>query len=60
MSTPDISDEDLDKALEILFKNDQASLVFYNGNAGNNFMGFIYSLVISFFIKRESKNNLSD
>ena len=60
MSTPDISDEDLDKALEITSKMTKPHWFFIMGMLGITFMGFIYSLVISFFIKRESKNNLSD
>ena len=52
MSTPDISDEDLDKALEITSKMTKASLVFYNGNAGNNIYGF-HIFISNFFLYKE-------
>ena len=53
-SNPEISDEELDLALDITTKIVQPHWMLILGVLGGTFMGFIYSLVISIFTKKES------
>jgi len=52
-SDPEISDEDLDMALQITAKFMQPHWMMIMGMLGVTFMGFIYSLIISIFVKKE-------
>ena len=53
-SNPEISDEELDLALDITTKFVQPHWMLILGVLGGTFMGFIYSLVISIFTKKEN------
>ena len=50
-SNPEISEEELDLALEMTGKFLQPHWLMIMGVLGGTFMGFFYSLVISFFVK---------
>lgn len=52
-SDPDISDEELDLALEMTSKFVQPHWMLILGVLGGTFMGFVYSLIISIFTKKE-------
>ena len=52
-SKPEISDEDLDMALEMTGKLMQPHWMMIMGMLGGTFMGFLYSLIISIFVKKE-------
>ena len=52
-SNPEISDEDLDMALEMTSKFMQPHWMMIMGMLGGTFMGFLYSLIISIFVKKE-------
>ena len=54
VSNPEISDEELDLALDITTKFVQPHWMLILGVLGGTFMGFIYSLVISIFTKKEN------
>jgi uncharacterized membrane protein YhaH (DUF805 family) len=51
-SNPEISDEDLDMALEMTSKFMQPHWMMIMGMLGGTFMGFLYSLIISIFVKK--------
>ena len=53
-SNPEISDEELDLAMDITTKFVQPHWMLILGVLGGTFMGFIYSLVISIFTKKEN------
>ena len=53
-SNPEISDEELDMALEMTVIY-ATTLDDDNGNARRHFMGFLYSLIISIFVKKEDQ-----
>ncbi len=55
-SDPEISDENLDLALSMTQKMLQPQWMITLSVLGGTFMGFFYSLIISFFLKRESEN----
>ena len=52
-SNPEISDEELDMALEMTGKFMQPHWMMIMGMLGGAFMGFLYSLIISIFVKKE-------
>ena len=52
-SNPEISDEELDLALEMTAKFMQPHWLMIMSVLGGTFMGFVYSLVISFFTKKD-------
>jgi hypothetical protein len=52
-SNPEISDEDLDMALQMTSKFMQPHWMMIMGMLGGTFMGFLYSLIISIFVKKE-------
>ena len=52
-SNPEISDDELDLALEITGKFLQPHWLMIMGVLGGTFMGFFYSLIISFFVKKD-------
>ena len=52
-SNPEISDDDLDLALNTTEKLMQPHWIVIMSVLGGTFMGFLYSLVISFFTKRD-------
>ncbi|MDG1719533.1 MAG: DUF4199 domain-containing protein, partial [Flavobacteriales bacterium] len=51
-SDPEISDERLDKALQMTSKFMQPHWMMILGTLGGTFMGFLYSLIISIFVKK--------
>ena len=55
-SNPDVSDEELDLALEMTSKMMQPHWIMMMGILGGTFMGFLYSLAISFFVKKTDNN----
>lgn len=58
-SDPDISDEDLDLALEMASRFTQPHWLMMMGVLSGTFMGFLYSLVISFFLKNPETDKIS-
>ena len=57
-SDPDISDEELDLALSMTTKFMQPHWMMIMGVLGGTFMGFLFSLFISFFTKKENLNEI--
>ena len=57
-SEPEISDEELDLALEMTTKFVQPHWMLILGVLGGTFMGFIYSLIISIFVKKDNPNEI--
>ena len=55
-SDPEISDENLDLALSMTQKMLQPQWMITLSVLGGTFMGFFYSLIISFFVKKEDSN----
>ena len=55
-SDPEISDEDLDLALSMTQKMLQPQWMSTLSVLGGTFMGFFYSLIISFFMKKDDPN----
>jgi hypothetical protein len=55
-SNPEISDDDLDLALSMTQKMLQPQWMATLSIIGGTFMGFFYSLIISFFVKKEDPN----
>ena len=55
-SNPDVSDEELDLALEMTSRMMQPHWIMMMGILGGTFMGFLYSLAISFFVKKTDNN----
>ena len=55
-SDPEISDEDLDLALSMTQKMLQPQWMSTLSVLGGTFMGFFYSLIISFFVKKDDPN----
>ena len=51
-SNPEVSEEDLDFALEMTGKFLQPHWLMIMGVLSGTFMGFLYSLIVSFFVKR--------
>jgi hypothetical protein len=52
-SNPEISDEELDFALDVAGKFMKPHWMMISGILGGTFMGFLYSLIISIFTKKE-------
>ena len=57
-SEPEISDEELDLALEMTTKFVQPHWMLILGVLGGTFMGFLYSLIISIFVKKDNPNEI--
>ena len=57
-SNPEILDEELDLALEMTAKFVQPHWMLILGVLGGTFMGFIYSLIISVFVKKDNPNEI--
>ena len=57
-SNPEISDEELDMALQMTGKFMQPHWMMIMGMLGGTFMGFLYSLIISFFTKKYKVSDL--
>ena len=57
-SDPEISDEDLDLALEMAGRFTQPHWLMMMGIISGTFMGFLYSLFISFFLKNSDPNKI--
>jgi hypothetical protein len=55
-SNPDISEKELDLALEMTAKLTQPHWLMIMGVLSGTFMGFFYSAILSFFIKRSDPN----
>ena len=53
---PEISEEELDLALQMVSKFMQPHWMMIMGMLGGTFMGFFYSLIISIFVKKEDPN----
>ena len=53
---PDISEEELDLALQMVNKFMQPHWMMIMGMLSGTFMGFLYSLIISIFVKKEDPN----
>ena len=53
---PEISDNDLDLALQMASKFMQPHWVMIMGMLSGTFMGFLYCLIISIFVKKEDPN----
>ena len=58
-SKPEISDEELDLALEMTDKFIQPHWMLILGILSGTFMGFIYSLIISIFVKKDNPNEIA-
>ena len=58
-SNPEISDNELDLALEMTNKFVQPHWMLIFGVLGGTFMGFIYSLIISIFVKKDNPNEIA-
>ena len=56
---PEISDEELDLALEMTGKFIQPHWMLILGVLGGTFIGFIYSLIISIFVKKDNPNEIA-
>ena len=57
-SSPEISDEELDLALEMTSRFTQPHWLMIMGVLSGTFMGFLYSLVISFFLKKTDPDKI--
>lgn len=55
-SNPEISEEELDMALELTGKIMQPHWIMIMGILSGTFIGFFYSLIISLFVKKEDSN----
>ena len=53
---PEISDQELDLALQMVSKFMQPHWMMIMGMLSGTFMGFLYSLIISIFVKKEDPN----
>lgn len=58
-SNPDISEEEIDLALEMAAKFMQPHWLMIMGVLSGTFMGFLFSAIISFFVKKIDKNMIS-
>ena len=58
-SDPEISDENLDLALSMSERFMQPHWLLILGVLGGTFMGFIYSLIISIFVKKVDLNSIT-
>ena len=58
-SNPEISEEELDLALEMTAKLTQPHWIMVMGILGGTFMGFFYSALISFFLKSSAPNKIA-
>lgn len=58
-NNPDISDKDLDLALQMMRNFLQPHWIMISGILGGTFMGFLYSLIISVFVRKNNPENLS-
>ena len=56
LANPEISDADLDMALSMTQKMLQPQWMITLSVLGGTFMGFFYSLIISFFVKKQDPN----
>ncbi len=59
-SNPEISEEELDLALEMTGKFLQPHWLMIMGVLGGTFMGFFYSLIISFFVKKDKMFDVNE
>jgi hypoxanthine-guanine phosphoribosyltransferase len=58
-TNPEVSEEELEMALEISSKLMQPHFLMIMSVLGGTFMGFLFSAVISFFVKKTDINNLA-
>ena len=56
---PEISDEQLDLALSMTAKFMQPHWLMIMGMLGGTFMGFVYSAIISIFVKNTDPNKIA-
>ena len=57
-ANPEISDQELDLALSMTTKFMQPHWMMIMGVLGGTFMGFLFSLIISIFVKKENPNEI--
>jgi len=57
-TNPDISEEELDLALEMTGKLTQPHWLMIMGVLSGTFMGFFFSAIISFFVKNSDPNKI--
>lgn len=58
-ANPEISDEELDLALSITAKLMQPHWMMIMGMLGGTFMGFVYSAIVSIFVKNPDPNKIA-
>ena len=58
-TSPDISEEDLDLTLEMTGKLTQPHWIMIMGVLSGTFMGFLYSAIVSFFVKSIDPNKIA-
>lgn len=58
-ANPEISDKELDLALSMTTKFMQPHWMMIMGVLGGTFMGFLFSLIISIFVKNDSPNEIA-
>ena len=58
-ANPETSDQELDLALSITTKFMQPHWMMIMGVLGGTFMGFLFSLIISIFLKKENPNEIA-
>ena len=58
-ANPEISDQELDLALSITTKFMQPHWMMIMGLLGGTFMGFLFSLIISIFVKKDNPNEIA-
>ena len=58
-ANPEISDQELDLALSMTTKFMQPHWMMIMGVLGGTFMGFLFSLIISIFVKKENPNEIA-
>ena len=58
-ANPEISDQELDLALSMTTKFMQPHWMMIMGVLGGTFLGFLFSLIISIFVKKENPNEIA-
>ena len=58
-ANPEISDEELDLALQITDKFMQPHWMMIMGVLNGTFMGFLFSLIVSIFVKKDNPNEIT-
>ena len=58
-ANPEISDQELDLALSMTTKFMQPHWMMIMSVLGGTFMGFLFSLIISIFVKKDNPNEIA-